>query len=163
MTESVRLLHVEDDPEFAELTAQLLQREDSRLSVETAASVEAGLDRPAEKSFDCIVSDYEMPGRNGLEFLEAVSERNSDVPFILYTGKGNETVASDAISAGVTDYLQKEGGADQYTILANRITNAVSQKMASTIASSAPSVSSRIVVSPHSAHHTRRRTHPSRS
>jgi CheY-like chemotaxis protein len=63
MTESVRLLHVEDDPEFAELTAQLLQREDSRLSVETAASAEAGLDRPAEESFDCIVSDYEMPGR----------------------------------------------------------------------------------------------------
>ncbi|MFW5938625.1 MAG: PAS domain S-box protein, partial [Halanaeroarchaeum sp.] len=48
-------------------------------------------------------------------------------PFILFTGKGSEDVASDAIAAGVTDYLQKERGSGQYTVLANRIENAVDQ------------------------------------
>ena len=49
------------------------------------------------------------------------------LPFILFTGKGSEEVASDAISADATDYLQKEVGTDQYKLLANRIRNAVSQ------------------------------------
>jgi hypothetical protein len=44
---------------------------------------------------------------------------------VLFTGKGSETVASEAISAGVTDYLQKGTGTDQFVILANRIENAV--------------------------------------
>lgn len=48
-------------------------------------------------------------------------------PFILFTGKRNEEIASEAISAGVTDYMQKEGGTDQYTVLANRVRNAVRQ------------------------------------
>uniref|UniRef100_UPI003EBA954A PAS domain S-box protein n=1 Tax=Halobaculum sp. EA56 TaxID=3421648 RepID=UPI003EBA954A len=74
---------------------------------------------------DCVVSDYEMPGRNGIDFLERVREEYPELPFILYTGKGSEEVASDAISAGVTDYLQKGSGTDQYTVLANRIKNAV--------------------------------------
>lgn len=46
-----------------------------------------------------------MPGQNGIEFLETVCETYPYLPFILYTGKGSEEVASDAITAGVTDYL----------------------------------------------------------
>jgi PAS domain S-box-containing protein len=65
-----------------------------------------------------------MPGMTGLEFLREVREEYHDLPFILFTGRGSEEVASDAISMGVTDYLQK-GGTEQYELLANRITNAV--------------------------------------
>jgi PAS domain S-box-containing protein len=83
------------------------------------------LDILAADPIDCIVSDYEMPGQNGIEFLEAVREDHPDLPFLLYTGKGSEEVASDAVSAGVTDYMQKESGTDQYTVLANRIVNVV--------------------------------------
>ncbi|HSG72327.1 MAG TPA: PAS domain S-box protein, partial [Planctomycetaceae bacterium] len=77
--------------------------------------------------FDCVVSDYDMDSQDGIEFLEQFRERYPKLPFILYTGKGSEEVASDAISAGVTDYLQKGSGLDQYTVLANRINNAVEQ------------------------------------
>ncbi|QCC48787.1 response regulator [Halobellus limi] len=66
-----------------------------------------------------------MPATDGIEFLEAVREDHPELPFILYTGKGSEEVASDAISAGVTDYLQKGTGSEQYELLANRIRNAV--------------------------------------
>lgn len=124
-TETIRVLHVDDEREFTSLTATLLEREDERIRVQTATGPEGGLETLAENEIDCIVSDYDMPGRNGVEFLDAVRAEYPDLPFILFTGKGSEEVASEAISAGVSDYLQKEGGTDQYTVLANRITNAV--------------------------------------
>ncbi|MBX0298298.1 hybrid sensor histidine kinase/response regulator [Haloarcula nitratireducens] len=124
-SDTIRVLHIDDEPDFAELTSEFLERTDDRLIVESAATVRDGLERLAHGSFDCLVSDYDMPGQTGIEFLETVREDDPDLPFILFTGKGSEEVASEAISAGVTDYLQKEGGTDQYAVLANRITNAV--------------------------------------
>ena len=56
---------------------------------------------------DCVVSEYDLPGSDGLELLETVRGRDPDLPFLLCTGTGSETVASDAIAAGVTDYLRK--------------------------------------------------------
>jgi PAS domain S-box-containing protein len=123
--DSVRILHVDDAPEFADLVATFLERENDRFSVETATSVREGLGLLAAAEFDCVVSDYDMPERTGIEFLEAVRADHPELPFVLFTGKGSEEVASDAISAGVTDYLQKERGTDQYAVLANRIENAV--------------------------------------
>lgn len=126
----IRVLHVDDNPEFAELVAEFLEREDDHLTVQTVTSASEGVDRLTEDSVDCVVSDYDMPGRNGIEFLETVRETHPDLPFVLFTGKGSEEVASEAISAGVTEYLQKESGTDQYAILANRIRNAVESRRA---------------------------------
>ena len=121
----IHVLHVDDDPDFVETAATFLERADDRLVVETATSARAGMDRLAAGEFDCVVSDYEMPAMNGIEFLEAVREDHATLPFILFTGKGSEAVASEAISAGVTDYLQKEVATEQYELLANRIENVV--------------------------------------
>jgi PAS domain S-box-containing protein len=123
--DSITLLHVDDDLAFADLTAEYLERTDDRFTVETAPSADEGLARLTHNDYDCIISDYNMPGMSGLEFLETVRENHPELPFILFTGQGSEEIASDAISTGVTDYLQKETGTDQYTVLANRITNAV--------------------------------------
>ena len=127
-TDSINVLHVDDEPEFADLTATFLEREDDRFEVETATSASDALADFAISAFDCIVSDHDMPNMSGIEFLEAVREEHPDLPFILYTGKGSEAVASDAITAGVTDYLQKESGTDDYTLLANRIGNVVESR-----------------------------------
>ena len=54
-------------------------------------------------------------------------EDHPDLPFILFTGKGSEEVASEAITAGVSDYLNKGSGTDQYVLLANRIENLASR------------------------------------
>ena len=123
----IRLLHVDDDTDMAELTATFLERENEQFVVETATGPAEGLDRLVEADFDCVVSDYDMPRRNGIEFLEAVRDEFPDLPFVLFTGKGSEEIASEAISAGVTDYLQKGTGSDQYTVLTNRVRNAVEQ------------------------------------
>ena len=125
LSDTINVLHVDDEPDFAELAASVLEQEHEQLTVETAATAKAGLEYVAANPVDCIVSDYDMPDKNGIEFLEAIREDHPDLPFILFTGKGSEAVASDAISAGVTDYLQKESGTSQYAVLANRVHNAV--------------------------------------
>jgi PAS domain S-box-containing protein len=123
----INVVHVDDDPDFAALTATRLQRQDDRLAVRTATSVADGLELLADGDVDCVVADYDVSRSTGIEFLEAVREDHPDLPFILYTGKGSEEVASEAISAGVTDYVQKAPDGNQYTLLANRILNAVEQ------------------------------------
>lgn len=127
MIASVRVLHVDDDPSLGDLVAEFLQRENEQFEVTTVTSASEGLRHLADDghTVDCIVSDFDMPHKNGIEFLEAVRETRPELPFVLFTGKGSEEVASDAISAGATDYLQKSAGTDQYTVLANRIQNAV--------------------------------------
>ncbi len=125
MSGEIRVLHVDDERDFAVTTATHLEREDDRFVVETATDARDALDRLSEDGFDCIVSDHEMPEMSGIEILERVREEHPDIPFILFTGRGSEEVASEAISAGVTDYLRKSGGTDQFTVLANRIIDAV--------------------------------------
>ena len=118
----IRVLHVDDDPTITDLAATYLEREG--LAVESETSARDGLDRLAgNRSFDCIVSDYDMPETDGLEFLRSVREDHPDLPFVLFTGEGSEEIASAAISAGVTDYLRKGTGAGQYEVLANRVSN----------------------------------------
>jgi PAS domain S-box-containing protein len=131
-TERIYILHVDDEPGFADMVADFLEREDDRFTITTATSASEGMEHLAasDTEIHCIVSDYDMPGQNGIEFLERVRDEYPHLPFVLYTGKGSEAVASDAISAGVTDYLQKESGTDQYTVLANRIRNAVEKRRA---------------------------------
>jgi PAS domain S-box-containing protein len=125
--ETIQILHVDDDPDMAELTAEFLERQDERFEVEAETSVSDGIDRLTQGEYDCIVSDFDMPGQSGIDFLQAIREDYPEFPFILYTGKGSEEIASEAISSGVTDYLQKASGTSQYEVLANRIRNAVSQ------------------------------------
>ena len=126
-TDRVEVLHVDDEPDNGYLTARFLAREGDHFEVHTATSAEDGLAILEDEPIECVVSDYRMPGTNGLEFLELVRERHGDLPFVLFTGQGSEEIAAEAITAGVDDYLQKQPGSGQYALLANRIDNLVSQ------------------------------------
>ena len=129
MTASVRVLHVDDDREFTSLAAAYLEEEHEEFTVEGEPDATRALTRLREEAFDCVVSDYEMPQMSGLEFLREAREIDPDLPIIFFTGRGSEDVAAEAISAGVTDYLQKRGH-EQYALLGNRIRNYVAKRRA---------------------------------
>ncbi|TKX52110.1 response regulator, partial [Halorubrum sp. SS7] len=80
-----------------DLAEAYFERELDSVAVTTVTDPETALERLDETRFDCIVSDYKMPGMNGIEFLNAVRDRHPALPFILYTGRGSEEVAKQAI------------------------------------------------------------------
>jgi len=127
----ITVLIVDDDPDLLDLTATFLEREKDGFTVISQSDPSDAIEKMDDVAVDAIVSDYDMPELNGLELLEAIREEDEAIPFILFTGKGSEDIASEAISKGVTDYLEKRTGPEQYSLLANRISNAVEQYHAS--------------------------------
>ncbi len=121
-TDEIRVLFVVDDVDGA----VSLRR--SGIDVESASSANEALERLSTTSFDCVVSGYEMPNTDGIVLLKRVRQRSPKLPFILFPSEGSEEIASEAITAGVTDYLPREQGADQYAVLANRIDSAVGRR-----------------------------------
>ena len=109
-------------PSLAELTATQLERHADVTATGSSHPADALEALPAA---DCVVSGYDVPTMTGLDFLERVRAHDPDLPFVLFTGKGSEAVASEAISKGVTEYLQKSTDASQYEVLANRVENAI--------------------------------------
>ncbi|NHN41475.1 PAS domain S-box protein [Halorubellus sp. JP-L1] len=123
----IRVLHVDDDERFGALAASFLGRLGS-FDVTTRTGYESAMTAVDEESFDCVVCDYDLGAYDGLDVLDAVRERDPEVPFVLFTAKGSEQVASDAIAADATDYLQKgSGGRSQFELLANRVESAVGE------------------------------------
>ncbi|GAB7009334.1 GAF domain-containing protein [Halorubrum trueperi] len=125
-----RVLFVDDEPGAADLAATHVDRLVNGVETITRTAPDDALAVVREERVDCVVSDYDMPGRDGLEFLADVRTVDPGLPFVLFTGKGSEEIASEAISAGVTDYLQKGSGRDRYEMLANSVENALDRRRA---------------------------------
>lgn len=128
-SEAVRVLHVDDDDRILELVATRLEREFDRLDVETTTTVDDAIDA-LEADVDCIVTDYRMPGDDGLALLKRIRIADPDVPVVFFTGHGSEEIAADAISAGVTDYLHKGADASTIALLGNRVLSLVDRRRA---------------------------------
>ncbi|WP_292370553.1 response regulator [Methanoregula sp. UBA64] len=117
----IRTLVVDDEPALLELSKTFLEKS-GEISVDLADSALSALDRMKSASYDVIVSDYEMPGMDGILFLKKLRESGRKTPFILFTGKGREEIVIEALNSGATFYLQK--GMDtktQYAELISKI------------------------------------------
>jgi CheY-like chemotaxis protein len=99
---------VDDEPVICDLTKISLEKS-GRLRVDVVHSAEEALERIRSGSYACIISDYEMPIMNGLDFLKEVRSIDPDIPFILFSGRGREAVIIDAINTGADFYIQKGG------------------------------------------------------
>ncbi|WP_336000344.1 helix-turn-helix domain-containing protein [Halorientalis halophila] len=125
-SEPIVVALVDDNPDWLSMQAKLLERRDDRFAVEATTDPLTVTD--TVDAVDCVVSDYDMGPLDGLDLLSRVREARPTIPFILTTGRGDESVASRAISAGVTDYVVKEPGTDQSAVLAARIRKAVTRQ-----------------------------------
>jgi DNA-binding response OmpR family regulator len=75
--------------------------------------------------YDVIVADYLMPEMDGIEFLKGLRASGCTIPFIIFTGKGREDVAIEALNSGADFYLQKGGNPrSQFAELGNMIRQA---------------------------------------
>lgn len=126
----ISVLYVDDEPELLGLCRIFLER-DGDFRVTPIGSVQEALGLLGGSSFDAIVSDYQMPDIDGLEFLKRVRSKNEGIPFILFTGRGREEVVIEAINNGVDFYLQKGGDPkSQFAELGHKIKKAVNTRFA---------------------------------
>jgi len=125
MSAPISVLLVDEDTEVLELTKTFLEREDDGLSIETETSVPDALDRLESETFDCVVSDYSMPDMTGAEFLEAIRERQSGLPFFFFTGKDADEIKAAMGDTEITGHVQKGTGTERYGELADEIRAAV--------------------------------------
>ena len=99
---------MEDDAGIIELTSYFLNRMGGKdFKIDSVLSAEEALDKVSKENFDAIISDYKMPGMDGIELLEALRKAGNETPFIIFTGKGEERVAMDALNKGANRYIVK--------------------------------------------------------
>lgn len=106
-------------PEFTKLTTLLVDdeqliRDSLRLAyvnkgrfIKVVGSAEKALRILEKVSFDIIISDFKLPGLNGLEFLKQVRMSHPNTVTILISANGNDQVIESAYEIGVHDFLQK--------------------------------------------------------
>lgn len=123
-------LYIDDDASFLSVGKKFLEQS-GEIQVDTLISAREAPDILKENTYDLIIADYEMPGMNGIELLKKLREEGNTIPFIIFTGKGREDVAIEALNSGASFYLQKGGEPHiQFAELLNMIKRAVTQKKA---------------------------------
>jgi PAS domain S-box-containing protein len=126
----ISVLYIDDEPDLLALGKLFLER-GREFSVTIAGSAHEGLQYLSRTSFDAIISDYQMPDMDGIEFLKEVRSLYGNIPFILFTGRGREEVVIEAINHGVDFYLQKGGPpAAQFAELNHKLLVAVERRQA---------------------------------
>jgi diguanylate cyclase (GGDEF)-like protein len=103
----LRVLSVEDEPDFSELIRRTLEREGFAVTIERAQS-ESELQRALDSTpWDVVISDHSMPHFSSHDALRVISARGLDLPFIIVSGYIGEEAAVAAMRAGAHDYVPK--------------------------------------------------------
>lgn len=124
----ITVLYVDDEPALLGLTKHYLERTGD-FFIHTADSGRCALELLEEKTFDGIISDYEMPEMDGLTLLKNVRTKWPHIPFLVFTGRGREDVVIQAYELGADFYIQKGGEPHaQFTELIHKIKEAVSRR-----------------------------------
>ena len=125
---ALKVLIVDDDDELRQFMRMKLVKEAPYLSF---SGVEGGpecIEYLKTNPVDCMVSDYQMPGMNGMELLLALREAGNDFPFIFVTGQGSEEVAREAFTNGANDYFTKDFGFAHFARIINSVDQAVRRR-----------------------------------
>ncbi|MCE7745133.1 MAG: response regulator, partial [Candidatus Heimdallarchaeota archaeon] len=127
----IKILLVDDEETLLEVSKLYLEKMNEKFNIITVESAIQALEMIKEQEFDVIISDYQMPEMNGLEFLSIVRDAGNEIPFIVFTGKGREEVAIQALNLGADFYLQKGGEkSSQFHELDNLIDKLYEKKQA---------------------------------
>lgn len=124
--EKLTLVIIEDEEAHFSLMKRAIAREFPYASVFHFQEANTCLERLDQINPTVIITDYLMPGMNGIEFLELLNQQDIDSPVIMITGQGDENIAVRAMKSGAKDYLVKSG--DFFTLLPSVIEKVVRQR-----------------------------------
>jgi PAS domain S-box-containing protein len=121
----ITVLYVDDEPVMLD-TLRLFLEKDPEFRVVTALSANAALGLLKTTNCDAIISDYEMPETDGIEFLKIIREKYPRMPFIIFTGKGREEIVIESLNYGA-DYYVRKGGEPraQFAEISSKVKHAV--------------------------------------
>ncbi len=124
------LLYIDDEPDLLRIGRLFLEK-NPKLAVSTCESALDAIKILSTQPFDAIISDYQMPGMNGIQFLKHLRQNGNETPFIIFTGKSREDVVIEAFNNGADFYMQKGGDPrSQFAELQNKIQYAIERKKA---------------------------------
>lgn len=124
----MKILYAEDEQLMQDITKEFLELDS--IDVDIAGSAIEAIDMLKENHYDALVSDYQMPGMDGIQLLKYLRSRSNNIPFILFTGRGREEIVIEALNSGADYYLQKGGEPRaQYAELAHHIRRAVERRL----------------------------------
>jgi sigma-B regulation protein RsbU (phosphoserine phosphatase) len=108
MDRSLRILHLEDEPDFCKLAKALLEKDGLAADVVVVQDLEAFIAALDKGRFDIILADYRLPSCTGIDALREARRRCPGTPFVLVSGMVGEQAAIEAMKCGATDYVLKE-------------------------------------------------------
>jgi diguanylate cyclase (GGDEF)-like protein len=107
-TRALDLLIVEDDVRTARSLSELLETSsEPRFAIRHVTTAAAACDVVRAGAIDVVLLDLGLPDASDLEALHRLEECVNEIPVIVLTGRGDETLASDALHSGAEDYLLK--------------------------------------------------------
>jgi CheY-like chemotaxis protein len=120
----VRIIHVDDEPFVLEITKEIIQSFDREVEMKGSTSPKEAIELVKETEPDCVLSDFNMPEMDGIEFTRRLRE-HSMIPVVMYSNVSDEGVTCEAFEAGVDDFVVKQDNSDHYVVLIKRIRNVV--------------------------------------
>jgi PAS domain S-box-containing protein len=121
----ISILYVDDEPVMLD-TLKLFLEKDPEFRVITALSAKAALELLENSGCDAIISDYEMPEIDGIQFLKIIREKYPRMPFIIFTGKGREEIVIESLNYGADYYVRKGGEPKaQFAEISSKVRHAV--------------------------------------
>src|SRR3989475_6781239 len=115
-----RVLIVDDDLALLRALPEALRLRMPGVTVDTADSGAAALDRITAEDYDAIVTDIKMPGMDGLELLADIRTHRPDTPTLMITGHGEHDLVVDALRGGACDFIQKPIDRDYFVVSLRR-------------------------------------------
>jgi two-component system cell cycle sensor histidine kinase/response regulator CckA len=108
MLKALRILHLEDEPDYSALIRAMLEAYGFQVEMLLAGNYADFVAALRKQAFDIILADYNLPTCNGIQALEEARKLAPDTPFLLVSGMIGEHAAIESLKHGATDYVLKQ-------------------------------------------------------